>query len=52
MTSIEFENEYGRYTISMEEDIVQIDNVMQELVKPLLLAAGFQPESVSEYIPD
>ena len=52
MTSIEFMNEYGSYTISMVEDIVQLDTVMQELVKPMLLAVGYQAENVDEYIPD
>ena len=52
MTSIEFENEFGRYTIIIEEDIEKLQDVMQELVKPVLLAVGYQPENINEYIPD
>ena len=52
MTSIEYVNEYGCFTISLPKDDMTINEVMQELVKPVLLAATYQPESINEYIPE
>ena len=36
-------------TIENEHDDLSIDNIMQDLIRPLLLAAGFQPKSIAEY---
>ena len=52
MTSITFKNEYGEYTVTLKDNIVSLDDVMQELVKPVLLAATYQPGNINEYIPE
>jgi hypothetical protein len=52
MTSITFCNQHGNFTISLPKDDMIINEVMQELVKPVLLAATYQPENINEYISD
>ena len=52
MTSITLSTQHGNYTISLPKDDMNINEVMQELVKPVLLAATYQPESINEYIPE
>jgi hypothetical protein len=52
MTSITFCNQNGNYTISLPKDDMTVDEVMQELVKPVLLAVTYQPENINEYIPE
>ena len=44
-----YEDEYSKITI--ESDSVLIHDVMQE-IKRLLIAVGFQPENIREYIED
>ena len=50
MTSITFYSQYGEYSITVNKDDMNMEEIMGELVRPLLLAAGFQPENISEYI--
>ena len=50
MTSITLYNQYGDYTISLNEDDLNMDDMFSELIKPLLLAAGYQPENIDEYL--
>ena len=52
MTSITLSTQDGNYTISLPKDDMNIDEVMQELIKPVLLAATYQPENINEYIPE
>ena len=52
MTSITFENENGMYTISLIDNVVLLDDVMRDLIRPILLAAGYQPENINDYITD
>jgi hypothetical protein len=52
MTSITFCNQHGNFTISLPKDDMNLNEVMQELIKPVLLAATYQPENINEYIPD
>jgi len=37
------------YTAEIDTGEMEINNVMDELVKPLLLAAGFHPSTVEDY---
>jgi len=48
MVSIEMKNEYGVYKIECEEDYVNIYELADHLIKPMLLAAGFHPNNVTE----
>jgi len=41
---------FNKVTIETESDHLTIHEVMQELIKPALLAWGFQPGSINEYI--
>ena len=52
MTSITFSTQDGTFTISLPKKDMNIDEVMQELVKPVLLAATYQPENINDYIPE
>jgi len=51
MTKITLETINGYFTVELSEDVVFLDDVMQDLVKPILLAAGYQPENINDYIP-
>ena len=43
---------YVEITIEQpNDDDLTIEEVTQELVRPLLLAAGYHPDSVEDYIP-
>lgn len=50
MTSITLSTQDGNYTISLGKDDMNMEEVMGDLIRPLLLAAGYQPETISEYI--
>ena len=52
MNTIVMVDEDGTYSITLEDDVHTLDEVMQRLVKPVLLAATYQPGSIREYIPD
>jgi len=41
MTSINFKNEFGSYTIEINKDGMTIDEVFEDLITPVLLAAGY-----------
>ena len=40
------------YTAEIDTGEMEINNVMDELVKPLLLAAGFHQSTVEDYFDD
>jgi len=50
MRKIELTNEDGKYTIEIEEDIEFIGDYIDYLVRPVLLAAGFQQDNVNEFL--
>ena len=50
MTSITLSTQYGTYTISIGKEDMNMEDVMGELIRPLLLAAGYHSETISEYI--
>jgi hypothetical protein len=47
-TKIQFTNCYGTYSIEMNDTDMDIDDVVINLVKPLLLAVGYHPNSVAD----
>lgn len=46
---ISLTNEYGTYTIELEQEYVQLNDYIENLIIPVLLAAGFVQESIDEY---
>jgi len=47
-TILTLENEYGRYTASVDHSDLDVDGIM-ELVKNLIRAAGFAEENIRDY---
>lgn len=50
MTRIELQNENGRFVIELNDDQLTVQAMFDDLWIPLLLAAGFQPETISDYL--
>jgi hypothetical protein len=46
---ISLTNEYGTYTIELDKECVQLSDYIENLIIPVLLAAGFVRESLDEY---
>lgn len=49
-TTLTLENEYGTYTISVNKQDMSIDEVVDELVVKVLLAAGYHIEIINEVL--
>lgn len=49
-TSLVFKTEHGTYTIEVNAIEMTIEQVMLDLVAPVLLAAGYNHESINDYI--
>ena len=50
---IEFSDENGTYRISRENPPITLDDVIEDMVIPVLLAAGYSRQSINDYyIPD
>jgi len=47
MTTITLSNNYGSYTVSVPENDLTVDEVV-DIFKSVLLAATYQPESVKD----
>jgi len=52
MTKLTFTTQDGEYSITDNRDDLNLNEVMENLVVGVLLAAGYQPISVSEYFPE
>jgi len=48
VTTISLKNEFGTYTISVNEVGLDIVAIYENLFKPLLLAAGYQIKSIED----
>ena len=48
-TSVTLKTEYGDYSVSVKKTGLDIHEVMDELIKPLLLAAGYHPNNINDY---
>jgi hypothetical protein len=48
MTKITMETCYGVVTVEVPEDNLNISQVRDDLLKPLLLATGYHPDNVDE----
>lgn len=49
-TSITLKNENGEYTVVMYETEMNLDSVISNLVKPVLLATGYSSQLVDEIL--
>ena len=48
MTSITITDQYGTYTVTKNDDDMTIGDVIEYLVKPVLLACGYSNSNVKE----
>lgn len=48
-TYVELCDENGTYRIERDKSIVVLDDVMEEMIIPLLLAAGYSRQCIDEY---
>ena len=46
MTKITLETQYGSATIAVNQDDMNISDLWEQVIEPLLLAAGYHPETV------
>lgn len=49
MTRITLKDENGTYLVESAQDFITIDDVFEQLVEPLLLAAGYSQELIDSY---
>ena len=49
-SKITYENEYGTYSIEIPDGNLTISQMMEDLVIPVLLAAGYSKEVIDDYI--
>lgn len=50
LTTIEFENQFGNYSIVSKEHIETLDELFDALIIPMLLAAGYQPKTIQSCV--
>lgn len=50
MKKITLETEYGTYTVENKNTGDDINSVMEEIVIPVLMAAGFHPNTVKDEV--
>ena len=50
MTKISYTNRFGTFTIELDEDVEYFPDVVDHLLRPLMLAVGFQPGTLDEYL--
>lgn len=48
-TSITLSNGYGRYSVELEQGDMTLPDIMDLLVIPALLAAGYRHDTISDY---
>ncbi len=47
-TKITLENEHGSFSVELSRDSMSLSDAVEYLVEPLLIAAGYDAESVRE----
>lgn len=50
MTKLTLKNRYGRYQIELDREDLTFDELFEELVRPLMLAAGYTEHTIDEYL--
>ena len=51
-TTLELRNEFGRYTVELQKQEMNIGDVFEDLVMPVLLAAGYSQTVIESYLGD
>lgn len=49
-TTMTLRNQYGRYSITKNMGDLPIGDILADLVRPLLLAAGYGEKNIEEYL--
>lgn len=49
-SEITFKNQYGTYSIEIPDDDLDIKEVAEKLLVPVLLAAGYHIKAIEKYI--
>lgn len=47
-TKITLENCYGKYSVEVEEDDLRLDEVINQLIEPVLLGATYSRKNIDE----
>lgn len=50
MTKITLETNYGIYSISLPQDDMDMGNLMDNLIVPLILSAGYAEDTIKQYV--
>ena len=51
-TKLTLENEHGTYTVEIPRTELNLEHMFDDLVMPVLYAAGYHPDSVARYMDD
>lgn len=49
-TAITLENENGQYRIKIPKTALNISDMFEDLIEPLLVAAGFSQDTIDDYL--
>ena len=49
MTRITLENEHGKYIVEIKKESITLESVMDDLIQPVLLAAGYHESTIENY---
>ncbi len=49
-TTIILINNYGKYEVSVDRVDLDIYNIMDDVIKPVLMASGFAEETIDKYL--
>lgn len=52
MAKLSFENSYGKYSVEVNVWDETADGFIDEFVRPVMLAAGYAPQTIDDVLPD
>ena len=50
MTKLTLTNCYGRYEIEINKDDMTLDEMANEIIRPILILTGYNKDQINEYI--
>ena len=50
MTKITLEDQYGKYTVEVKQDDMPLDDLIEHLVRPLLIVTGYNEETIKKHL--
>lgn len=50
MTKVTIENEFGKYTVEVDKDDMNLSELLDQLVLPALLSVGYHRSTLDKYI--